>query len=63
MAALPDGRIVSGSYDNTLRIWNSTSGECEVVLEGHSNINIGVSDIRIKHGIYLLDCVILLQLL
>ena len=41
MAVLPDGRIVSGSRDETLRIWNSTSGECEVVLEGHS----GVSDI------------------
>ena len=41
MAALPDGRIVSGSDDKTLRIWNSTSGDCEVILEGHS----GVSDI------------------
>jgi WD40 repeat protein len=39
IAVLPDGRIVSGSGDNTLRIWNSTSGECEVVLEGHSSVS------------------------
>ncbi len=39
VAVLPDGRIVSGSYDNTLCIWNSTSGECEVVLEGHSDVS------------------------
>ena len=39
MAVLPDGRIVSGSYDSTLRIWNSASGECEVLLEGHSDVS------------------------
>ncbi len=39
MVVLPDGRIVSGAYDNTLRIWNSTSAECEVVLEGHSRVS------------------------
>ena len=39
MAVLPDGRIVSGSYDKILRIWNSTSGKCEVVLEGHSDVS------------------------
>ncbi len=39
MAVLPDGRIVSGSDDDTLRIWNSTSRECEVVLEGHSSVS------------------------
>ncbi len=39
VAVFPDGRIVSGSSDKTLRIWNSTSGECEVVLEGHSDVS------------------------
>ena len=39
MAVLPDGRIVSGSGDNALRIWNITSGECEVLLEGHSKVS------------------------
>ena len=39
MAVIPDGRIVSGSGDKTLRIWNSASGECEVILEEHSRVS------------------------
>ena len=31
----PDGsRIVSGSYDKTVRIWNPVTGACEVTMEG-----------------------------
>ena len=34
----PDGRsIVSASDDNTVRIWDSNTGECLKVLEGHTN--------------------------
>ena len=33
---LPDGSILSWSYDNTLRVWDMTSGVCRVVLEGHT---------------------------
>lgn len=29
IAGLPDGRIVSGSYDKTIKIWNSLTGKCE----------------------------------
>ena len=32
---LTDGRVVSGSYDNTLRIWDTISGSCLMTLEGH----------------------------
>ncbi len=39
MAVLPDGRIVSGSGDKTLRVWNVTSGKCEMVLEGHTEVS------------------------
>lgn len=28
-------KLVSGSSDNTVRIWNSNSGRCEAALEGH----------------------------
>ena len=28
-------RIVSGSWDNTLRVWDATSGEVLLTLEGH----------------------------
>ena len=34
---LPDGRILSWSEDETLRIWDSGSGKCLVVLEGHAS--------------------------
>lgn len=27
-------RIVSGSQDNTVRIWNAVTGACEVTMEG-----------------------------
>ena len=34
----PDGsRIVSGSADNTVRIWNAVTGESEAELRGHSS--------------------------
>jgi WD40 repeat protein len=35
--ALGDGRAVSGAYDNTLRILNIATGECERTLEGHTS--------------------------
>jgi WD40 repeat protein len=39
LQALPDGRIVSGSYDHTLRIWQrDSSGQWQSeVLQGHWN--------------------------
>ena len=39
VAVLSDGRIMSGSNDGTVRIWNGASGECERVLEGHSKVS------------------------
>jgi WD40 repeat protein len=29
-------KIISGSYDNTIKIWNANTGECIKTLEGHS---------------------------
>ena len=40
MSVLGDGRVVSGSEDKTLRVWNIKTGECERVLEGHSSVSI-----------------------
>ena len=36
MCVLPDGRVVSGSRDHTLRVWDPTTGACERELEGHT---------------------------
>lgn len=44
LAALPDGKVVSGSEDKTLKIWDLGSGLCIRTLEtglwvrGHSNV-------------------------
>ena len=38
MAFSPDSaRLASASYDNTVKIWDASSGECLQTLEGHSN--------------------------
>ena len=32
----PDGRrVVSASYDNTLKVWDVATGECVATLKGH----------------------------
>ena len=32
----PDGRrVVSGSFDKTLKVWDVATGKCMATLEGH----------------------------
>jgi WD40 repeat protein len=35
LAILSDGRIVSGSNDKTIKIWNVETGKCDVTFAGH----------------------------
>ena len=37
VAALSHGRVVSGSSDNTLKVWDVSSGDCLYTLNGHTN--------------------------
>jgi len=37
LAVLPDGRLASGSYDGTVRVWRLSTGACEAVLKGHTS--------------------------
>ena len=36
-AALSDGRVVSGSNDRTLKVWDASTSECLRTLTGHTN--------------------------
>ncbi len=39
VAVMRDGRIVSGSNDDTIRVWNIESGE-SLVLTGHTEVSM-----------------------
>jgi WD40 repeat protein len=41
LSMLPDGRLASGSRDNTIKLWNIHRGLCEATLEGHSELVMG----------------------
>ena len=40
------GRLVSGSYDSSVRVWDFGEGRCEIVLEGHTDsvMSLAVGD-------------------
>ena len=41
LVVLSDGRLASGSQDETVIIWNLTSGTCDQVLEGRTSVSEG----------------------
>ena len=45
MAAAPDGRIITGSYDNTVKVWRD--GACERTIQAHTD---GVNAVAVLPG-------------
>ncbi|HEX8999524.1 MAG TPA: TIR domain-containing protein, partial [Blastocatellia bacterium] len=44
VAVTPDGQcVISGSYDNTVRVWELDSGRCLATLKGHTGLVRGVA--------------------
>jgi WD40 repeat protein len=39
LALLPDGRVVSGSWDDTLRVWQPSTGVCDRVIPEFAKLN------------------------
>ncbi len=44
VCVMPDGRVISGSNDTTLKVWDISRGECIQTLEGHSSVSVYVWD-------------------
>ncbi len=44
VCVMPDGRVISGSSDNTLKVWDISRGECIQTLKGHSWVSVYVWD-------------------
>ena len=36
VAALPDGKAISASWDKTLKVWDLKTGQCVMTLQGHT---------------------------
>lgn len=47
---LSNNRIATASMDNTIRIWNTNTGECQFILIGHTEQITGVTFFPIENG-------------
>ena len=45
LSVLADGRLASGSADHTVRVWDTTTGECSLVLAEHTEVVAGLSQL------------------
>ena len=56
VALSADGsRVVSGSWDNTVRLWNTATGECLRTLEAHRSVLGGAERGRVSGGVRIWD--------
>lgn len=52
MVELSDGRLASGSYDDSIKIWNLFNGECDrtIPVMGSSSIKGVTSLLQLRDG-------------
>ena len=43
LAGLPDGTLASGSWDDTIKIWDTNTGDCLKTLTGHTDSIISLT--------------------
>ena len=43
VCVLSDGRVVSGSRDNSIKVWDLLLGSCVLTLTGHTHYVVSVS--------------------
>ena len=53
LAVMPDGRLVSGSYDKTIRLWDTSTAKESVKLEAPANVIslVGLYDGHLASGL------------
>ena len=56
VAVLSDGRVVSGSRDNTLKVWDSVSGQCLQTLSGHTDVSEVSVFVCVREYLYVCMC-------
>ena len=56
LAVFSDGRMVSGSEDNTIKVWDLLQEKCVMTLEGHTEVSVTACSYNIQCVNWLYVC-------